>query len=294
MSEYKKQTDEIHEVKLDSKITNANWGQKIVTVGEKVNLFVQTHFVGSGSEIEIKVRDKKGTKVEKLKGLVFDDQFSGSIVIPENAKEEICFTAKLPKHGLEMKSKFIMVFPKININNLKWGQKEARRGDTVKLSADVENLIDGAEVLIIVYEYDADGAHDFITKFSCRVKNKKIQAEWAFEYHEDTDEIPTQEEKQRYGKDYSPPEYFFVIDFNGRIFGENRESGLLKFKDWLEIKVFDCGDTTFKNAKYVLHLPDGKTLEGSLNDEGYAKIEDIQPGRCKLDFPEINDPGIID
>lgn len=298
MSEYKKQTDEVHEVKLDSKITTAAWMQKIATVGDTVSFFVQTHFVGNGSDVEVKFEDKKGkirlstgdepgTMKGTVSGKVYGDRFMGTIVVPEKAREELKFTVKLNKHGLEMKSKPIIVFPKINVTNLKWGQKEARRGDIVKLSADVENLPDDAEVMIIIYEYDQDGAHDFITKFPCRVKNKKIETEWEYEYHEDTDEIPTQEEKEKYRKNYNPPEYFFVIDFYGQIFGDEQESGLLEFKDWIEISLKDEKGVAVGDIEYELTLPDNSTRKGKLDSNGRAREKDVPPGRSKVSFPNL-------
>jgi len=251
-------------------------------VGDKVKFFVQMHFVGNGSEIEIEVEDKKSKKVEKLKGQVFGDQFAGSLVIPEKAKEEITFTAKLPKHGLTMKSGVLVVFPLIKVTNMKWGQKEARRGDVVKLSADIDGLPDETEVMIRIYEYDRDSAPDFITKFPCRVKNKRIQAEWEYEYHEDTDEIPTLEEMQKYGKSYNPPEYFFVIDFHGQRFGDKQESKLLEFKDWIELALYDGAGNKMKDIEYKMILPDGNQRNGKLDASGYAKEDNIPPGNVTV------------
>jgi len=289
MSEYKKRTDKVHAIALTSKITNASWGQKVATVGDNVKFFVQTHFVGSGSEIEIEVEAKKGKKVEKLKGQVFGDQFAGSLVIPEKAKEEIIFTAKLPKHGLQMKSGTMTVFPLIKVTNMKWGQKEARRGDIVKLSADIDGLPDEAEVMILIYEYDRDSAHDFITKFPCHVKNRKIQAEWEYEYHEDTDEIPTHEEMQKYGKSYNPPEYFFVLDFHGQRFGDKQESKLLEFKDWIEIELkAKLSGEPIADEEYTVILSDGKEIKGKLDGAGFARIKDVPPGKFKATFPDID------
>lgn len=258
-------------------------------MGDKVKFFVQTHFVGNGSDIEIEVEDKKGKKVEKMKGQVFGDQFAGSFVIPEKAKEEITFTAKLPKHGLQMKSGIMTVFPLIKVTNMRWGEKEARRGDIVKLSADIDGLPDEAEVMLLIYEYDRDSAHDFITKFASRVKNKKIQAEWEYEYHEDTDEIPTDEEMKKYGGNYNPPEYFFVIDFHGQRFGDKQESKLLEFWDWIEVelKAKLTGDP-ISDEKYIIILPDGKEIKGRLDDDGLAHIKDIPPGKFKVTFPELD------
>jgi hypothetical protein len=289
MADYRKQTDNAHTITLTSQITNASWGQKVATVGDKVKFFVQTHFVGNGSEIEIEVEDKKCKKVEKLKGQVFGDQYWGSLVIPEKAKEEITFSAKLPKHGLIMKSGTMIVFPLIKVTNMKWGQKEARRGDIVKLSADIDGLPDDAEVMILIYEYDQDGAHDFITKFPCWVKNKRLQTEWEYEYHEDTDEIPTDEEMKKYGKRYNPPEYFFVIDFRGQRFGDKQESKLLEFKDWIEVELkAKLTGYPISDEEYIIILPDGKEIKGRLDDDGFAHIEDIPPGKFKVTFPELD------
>jgi len=291
MSEYKKQTDKVHEVTLDSKITNVNWRQKIATVGDKVSFVVQTHYVGNGSDIEVKFEDKKGkvklstgdepgTMKGIISGKVYGNRFMGTIIVPEKVREELKFNVKLNKHGLEMKSKPIVVFPKINVKNLKWGQKEARRGDIVKLSADIENLPDGAEVMILIYEYDRDDAHDFITKFPCRVKNKKIEAEWEYEYHEDTDEIPTQREMEKYGNNYNPPEYFFEIDFNGQVFGDKQESGLLEFKDWIEIELRDAFGNLLSDEEYVIRLPDGAERRGRTDSTGNLREEGLPPGVC--------------
>ena len=289
MAEYTKATDEVHVVTLESKITHAIWHSKAACVEEKAVFEVWTHFVGNGSDIQIKVEDKRGKKIEKLKGKVYGDYFAGSVIVPKKAKEELSFTAKLPKHELEMKSETLKVIPPIKVTNMKWGQKEARREDLVKLSADIEGVPDETEVMIHIYEHDQDGAHDFITKFPCRVKNKKIEAEWEYEYHEDTDEIPTQQEMEEYGKNYNPPEYFFVVRIYGRRFGDNQESGVLKFKDWIEIKLIDSYRSPIGDEKYVLYLVNGQKKKGKLDENGYAKIEDVPPGKYKIEFPELSE-----
>jgi hypothetical protein len=265
---------------LNTKITHALWGQKAGFIGGKVSLKVYTHFVGSGSDIEIKVEDKKGKKVEKLKGKVYGDYYATSIVIPEKAKEELTFTAKLPKHGLEEKSDILRV---IKVWNLKWGQEEARREDIVKLSADIEGVPDDSKVRIFIYEYDQDGAHDFIAKFPVIVKDKKIETEWEYEYHEDTDEIPTEEEMKEYGNAYNPPEYFFMVDVNGGRFGKEQESGLLVFKDWVEIVVDHFGESD-EDIKYTILLPDGSKRQGMLDNSGVIREKDIPPGKFEIEF----------
>jgi len=227
MTTHKKKTDDIHEITLESQITHAFWKQKAGFFGDTVSLEVWTHFVGNGSDIEIKVEDNKGKKVEKLKGKVYGDYFSASIAIPDKSNEELTFLAKLPKHGLQMKSDTLKI---VNVTNLKWSEKEVSPGDIITLSADVLGLPDGAEVAIIIHEFDQEGAHDFIARFPATVKQGKLESEWEFDYHEDTVDVPGDEEMQSHGKSASAPEYFFVVDVNGGRFGINQESGLLRFK----------------------------------------------------------------
>ena len=170
----------------------------------------------------------------------------------------------------------------IEITNVKWDKGEARRGDVLLLSADVKGARDGTEAQIEIWEHDADGNHDFIEKFSVPVKNKKVEKEWEFEYHEDTDEIPTTEESE---KGYNPPEYFFKVIADG----ETAESDLLKFRDWIEIELRDEFDNPVAGADYVILLADGSEIQGKLDDNGYARIENVMPGPYWVQFPEHED-----
>lgn len=164
------------------------------------------------------------------------------------------------------------------ITNARWGQGVARRGDIVKMLADTQGISDGTEAMISIYEHDQDGAHDFITKFATTVKQNKIESKWDFKYHKDTDEIPTAEESE---KGYNPPEYFFEVTFEG----QKAKSGLLDFKDWIEIKLVNILEEPVGDEEYVLHLPDGQQRKGKLDSKGYAIERDIPPGKCKVEFP---------
>ena len=113
---------------------------------------------------------------------------------------------------------------------------------------------------------------------------EKLELKWAYEYHEDSDEIPTEEELQKYGRKYNHPEYFFTVKFDQTEFGLNQESGLLKFKDWFDVIGEDGYGEPLRDGEYVLILPDGEERRGNLDDEGRARIEDIPPGVCVIEF----------
>jgi hypothetical protein len=283
MAEYKKDTDKVHKVTLPSKIIQTLWGRKVASAGEKANLEVWTQFVGNGSDIQITVKDGKGSTVEKLSDKVYANKFATSVVVSDKAKESLTFTAKLPKHGLEMKSESLKVLPPRIITKAKWSQTEARRGDIVKLTAETKGILDDTEVIISIYEHDQDEAHDFITKVPARVKSNKIETEWEFEYHEDVDDIPTDEEMKKVGKSYNHPEYFFVA----RCGGAEAKSRLLRFKDWIEIELRDSCGNPVPDEYYVINLSNGQHIEGKLDNKGRKKLIDIPPGKFEVKLPNV-------
>jgi len=278
MSEHQGQTDQIHEVKLTSVISQAMWDRPMSWAGEDVGILVFTHFVGDGSEIRITIRNDSGSRLDRIEDKVYGNRFKGKWTISSKAKDAIYFEAELRKHGLKKESEKMRIIPPIEITNAKWSQQEARRGDILTLTADVNEVPDGTEALIEIYEHDADGAHDFITKFPVIVESNKIETEWEYEYYEDVDEIPTAEESE---KGYNPPEYFFRVKI-GKVFAD---SGLLEFRDWVEIVLSDPFGNSISNEEYILYLPDGSQRKGTLDTEGRAREEDIPPGRCRIEFP---------
>jgi hypothetical protein len=280
MSIHQSPTDQIKKVELPSSIQQVLWTRPNAAVGTKVGIEVFTQFVGNNSEIKIKVSDKSGKIFETIKAKISGNKFWKQITRPEKAKDELYAEVKLPKHGLSKKSNCLYVYPAVQIKNCKWDKKEARRGDILKLTADVLNVYEGTEAEIQIWEYDDDLAHDFITKFTTTVKNKKIEAEWEYEYHEDTDDIPTKEETE---KGYNPPEYFFRVI----VAGVSADSGLLEFKDFIELYLVDDNGTPIKEEEYVIYLPDGSEKKGKLDNKGYAKLIDIPPGRIYIEYPNL-------
>ena len=280
MSQHKGNTGKTNQVKLESSIDRVIWTSGTGCAGAKVGVEVNTHFVGHNSELKIEISDKSGKKFDTLKGKITGNKFWKEITVPDKAKHELYAEAKLSKHGLSRKSNPLYLYPQIEIKNLKWDKNKARRGDVLKLTADVTNVYEGAEAEIQIWEHDSDGAHDLITKIPAVVKNKKIEVDWEYEYHEDTDDIPTAEETE---KGYNPPEYFFRVN----IAGVSADSGLLEFKDWIEIKLKNQSGIPIPDEDYVLTLPDGSQIKGKVDELGNAIEKDIPPGVCKIDFPNL-------
>ena len=281
MNEYQRATDSVHEIQLTSAITNAVWGRTQAAAGEEVAVEVRTQFVGDRSEIRISVHNSSGRRLDRLEGVILGNRYRATYTVSDRAEEAIYFEAELRRHGLSQRSEEMEIVPPVTITNAQWSAQEARRGDVLELTADVEGVPDGTEAVIEIYEHDEDEAHDFITRISpVMVENNRIETQWAYEYHEDTDEIPS--DWQLEGS-YSPPEYFFRV-----IIRSNQEdSGLLEFKDWIEINLVDMDGQIMPNEDYVLYLPDGSQRSDTVDDQGYAREEDVPPGEYMVDFPNV-------
>ncbi len=60
-------------------------------------------------------------------------------------------------------------------------------------------------------------------------------------------------------------------------------------KSWVELKLIDDKGDPVKGERYRVTLPDGSTLdEGTTNADGEAKVSNIDPGNCKISFPNLD------
>ncbi len=59
-------------------------------------------------------------------------------------------------------------------------------------------------------------------------------------------------------------------------------------KTWIEIKLIDQDNEPVAGAAYKVTLPDGTTDSGILDHEGFVRIEGIDPGTCKVTFPDLD------
>lgn len=286
---FTKATDEEHKIKVDSHLIYAVWKTGFARGGANAAFEVRTSFVGQGAGIEITGKGDDYGSIKKIKDKIYNNRYNGKMPIPKDITpgDNVWFEVKLSKQSLKGKSNAIPGMPEPVLTKIQWDKREARRGDIVKLQAELEQVADDTEAFVIIYEYDQDGSHDKIVTIPTTIKNRKIDLQWEYEYHEDVDEIPTDEEMKKYGKKYNPPEYFFVIDIDGYKLGEEQESGLLEFKDWVELELVDEEGNQKANEEYIVHLPDGTQKKGNLDSKGYAKVEDIPPGKFTVEYPNI-------
>ena len=279
MHEYQGQTGETHITELTSTIEHAVWDRAVGSVGEEVGFEVYTHFVGNYNDAEIEFRNCNSRRLGRTTVSIYGNKCSGRFVIPDRANEYIYYNVRIGTLGLRCRSEQLVIVPPRTVTNARWSQSEARRGDLLTLSADTDNVPDGTRARIQIYEHDDDGAHDLITELRGLVESRRIEVEWEYEYYEDTDEIPTEWESDR---GYNPPEYFFRVNIDSI----SADSDLLTFKDWIEITIEDRTGAPVPNRRYILHLADGNDREGTSDDEGLVREEDVPPGPWWIELPE--------
>jgi type VI secretion system secreted protein VgrG len=58
---------------------------------------------------------------------------------------------------------------------------------------------------------------------------------------------------------------------------------------WIEIELVDMEDEPVPGEAYEITLPDGQTVaSGTLDEKGFARIDGIEPGTCKISFPKLD------
>jgi hypothetical protein len=59
-------------------------------------------------------------------------------------------------------------------------------------------------------------------------------------------------------------------------------------KTWIEFRLVDEDGKPVGHVRYELELPDGSTKSGVLDEQGRARFEDLDPGKCQIAFPDID------
>jgi hypothetical protein len=169
--------------------------------------------------------------------------------------------------------------PAILVTKMCWDKTEVHRGEVVKLTTQFVNPLPDAIAQVIIYEYSPDGFHEKVESFPATVKNDTLELLWEFDYKGDISQIATEIERQKYQKHYVPVEYFFLVVIDGVRVGEGQESGLLRFKEKLNLKLFDAYGLLMKKADYKIKFADGTEKKYTTDDKGVITDASMPPGK---------------
>lgn len=282
MSEHRGNTNERHRVRLDSRVERVMWSRGAAPVGSSVGLHVFTRFVGNGADLQIALKDGRGRGFGNFKYKLSGNQFTARIAVPRDASGALIAEVKLPKHGLSMGSPALLLMPPVEISDLQWSSERLERGQIVTLSATVRGAPDGAEAQLSVFEVSDDGARELLTRIPTIVSNGRIESEWEFTYPESVEDVPTARERET---GYENPQYIFRAE----VAGVESDSSEILFRDWIEIRLQNREGTPARDARFVVTLANGEEREGRLDDQGFARLEDVPPGPARVAFPDIEE-----
>lgn len=57
---------------------------------------------------------------------------------------------------------------------------------------------------------------------------------------------------------------------------------------WIEIEMVDEADEPVAGMVYRITLPDDTVADGTLDENGFARVEGIVPGTCRVSFPDLD------
>lgn len=66
------------------------------------------------------------------------------------------------------------------------------------------------------------------------------------------------------------------------------ESTEEKKKVWIEIEMVGEDDKPIPGEPYRITMPDESVCEGTLDEKGFARVEGMDPGSCKVTFPKLD------
>lgn len=61
-------------------------------------------------------------------------------------------------------------------------------------------------------------------------------------------------------------------------------------KHWIEIGLFDEDGNPVPGQAYKISFPDGTVQTGNLDSRGLARVDGIDPGICRVTFPDLVKP----
>ena len=163
------------------------------------------------------------------------------------------------------------------ITKAEWSKGDAKVGDIVKLKVETVGVESGEKAIISIFIKDANFADHQFKTINSKIDNGKLEEEWELEVDEDL--LDDQDAKEKQGG-FSSPAFYFKVDVGGL----TAKSGLLIYKDFIELELEDDDGNKIKNVKYYVRLPNGGVKEGYLDSNGYAKVENLPPGKVEVDY----------
>jgi len=244
---------------------------------------------GSGAEdeaetenhyLDVKFKDKGG---KPITGVAY------KIKAPDDQSDSGNLYGKVKKTGVEPGDYKIELK---KITKAEWSKKQARDGETVKMLVETAGIEDGTKAKLEIYERNINSTDRCIeTIENLSVSGDKVEAEWEYFYEEDLpvadavadDDWEADEDSDDDGvRGYYAPSYFYVVRADTCM----ARSPILEYKDFIELSLLDDDGQPTADARFMVFLSNGEVREGTLDGNGYKKVENVPPGKWHVEFPD--------
>jgi uncharacterized Zn-binding protein involved in type VI secretion len=166
------------------------------------------------------------------------------------------------------------------ITKAAWSKPEARDGETVKMLVETVGIEDGAAVTFEVWERAMNRADRMNEATNdTTVMSGGVQSEWQYSWADKETKVSSDEEESI----GCSPMYYFIV----RIDGCSARSNLLECTDFVELYVRDDNEEPLSREPFRVILCTGEVRSGKLDDNGYARMENVPPGKWGVDFPRF-------
>ncbi len=247
-------------------VAAAQAGAAIASSGNKESTTKEEHWV------EFEFADKAGNTVSGIPYKFTDTENNDS-------DSNIKLDGKVRRDSLKDGDCKVQLF---GVSNAKWSKDKAKIGDKVKLTAKASGFKNNTPATIEINKRDFNSPDSVILTIESKVKNGKVEEEWEYVLADPADKSDFEGNNN---KKYSSPRFYFNVIINSL----KTRSGLLEFKDTIEVELRDQDDNQVKNTDYIMFLSDGSIRKGKLDDNGKAKEKDVPLYDVEIIFPDLNE-----
>ncbi len=301
MSEYKRQTEQSHNINLPSKVVLCHWRKNIAATGEIVNYNILTEFISDNSPIKISISDDSGNEVFKVEKNIKDNSYTGSFEIPETESSTLTISIKIPDYGLQATSKPLKIVQSPVISELKWSEdkitlklpkkkaesepdnEEPEAKTKVTLSAKTKNIPNKSQAHITISTAEELTSENTVTTIPVKIEDDSITSEWEFDKETIRPYLPESENKYPCTEDKNTfaTLYFFITyksqQLTSPLLTIDQELTYIKFTVCDDIK-----DEKLENIAFEIVLPDGTIHSAKTDTNGEIEVKHIEPGTCTI------------
>jgi uncharacterized Zn-binding protein involved in type VI secretion len=162
------------------------------------------------------------------------------------------------------------------IADVRWSAQNAKVGDKVKMIIETAGIDSGTKASLQVFVKDAGYTDHLLDTFETTVSGDKVEKEWTLEVDEKYLGICDKKEKTK--KRYSQPFFYFRVAI-----GDMQErSGILYFKDELEVEIRDGDGNAYKEKEIEISLPSGRKMTKKTDGSGKIVLKDLPPSNTQI------------